>query len=342
MKTAVFSTKPYDRQFLEDANRPAGHELVFLEAKLAAPTARLAEGFPAVCAFVNDQLDDEVLSALASGGTRLITMRCSGFNNVDLRAADRLGLTVARVPAYSPHAVAEHTVGLILMLARKLHKAYNRVREGNLSLEGLLGIELASRTCGIVGTGKIGEVVARILHGFGCRLLAFDVRRNPNVEAIGVDYVPIGRLMAESDVITLHCPLVPDTYHLIGAAALTKMKDGVVLINTSRGKLIDTEAVVEALKSGRIGALGLDVYEEEADLFYEDLSSKVIQDDVFMRMLTFPNVVVTGHQAFFTDNALKTIGARTIENITAFAQDGPIPGLVTVDVACAPRESGAG
>ncbi|NQU25166.1 MAG: 2-hydroxyacid dehydrogenase [Candidatus Nealsonbacteria bacterium] len=333
MKVAIFSTKSYDRDFLLEANRGHGHELVFLEPRLAEQTCRLADEFPAVCAFVNDELDAGVLLTLSGQGTRLIAMRCSGFNNVDLRAADRLGLTVARVPAYSPRAVAEHTLGLILALSRRLHKAYNRVREGNFSLDGLLGFELGGRTAGVIGTGKIGQLVAGLLAGFGCKLLAYDVAANPEVEALGARYVPLDELFAQSDVITLHCPLVPETYHLIDDEALAKMRRGVVLINTSRGKLVDTEAVVRALKSGKIGSLGLDVYEEESDLFYEDLSDQLIQDDVFARMLTFPNVIITGHQAYFTEAAMLAIAEQTIENVTAFEQGQTPPGLITAETA---------
>ena len=329
MKIAVFSTKSYDREFLEEANRKARHELVFFEPRLTEQTCALAADFPAVCAFANDQLDAGVLLSLSKHGTRLIAMRCAGFNNVDLRAAGQLGLTVARVPAYSPHAVAEHTVGLMLTLARHLHKAYNRVREGNFSLDGLLGCELWRRTVGIVGTGKIGAVVAKILTGFECRLLAYDVAVNPAVESLGARYVPLDELLAASDVVTLHCPLTPATHHLINDESLLRMKHGVMLINTSRGKLINTTAAIRALKTGKIGALGLDVYEEEADLFYEDLSSRVMQDDVFARMLTFPNVMITGHQAFFTGNAMRAIAEETLANVTAFERNESPPGLIS-------------
>ncbi|MBN2474928.1 MAG: 2-hydroxyacid dehydrogenase [Pirellulales bacterium] len=329
MDIAVFSTKPYDRQFLEEANQQAGHRLVFFEPRLTQQTCPLADGFPAVCAFVNDELDAGVLLTLWKHGTRLIAMRCAGFNNVDLRSAGQLGLTITRVPAYSPRAVAEHTVGLILALARKLHKAYNRVREGNFALDGLLGFELNGHTAGVIGTGKIGAIAAQILAGFDCRLLAHDVAENPALQSIGGRYVTLDELFAQSDLITLHCPLVPQTFHLINDEALAKMKQGVMLINTSRGKLIDTEAVVRALKSGKIGSLGLDVYEEEADLFFEDLSNRVIQDDVFARMLTFPNVIITGHQAFFTHRALQAIAEETLANVTAFEQGQAPLGTIT-------------
>lgn len=334
MRVAFFSTKPYDEQFFVEVNRrlgPAAHELVFFEPRLQRATARLADGFAAVCAFVNDELDAGVLETLRQGGTRLLALRSAGYNHVDLAAAGRLGFQVARVPGYSPHAVAEHTVALILALARKLHKAYNRVREGNFALEGLLGIELVDRTAGVVGTGKIGALVARILSGFGCRVVAHDVRRDAALESLGVCYAALDELLRSADIVALHCPLTPQTRHLIDAAALRRMKPGAMLINTSRGGLVDTAAVVEALKSGALGALGLDVYEEEGDLFYEDLSSRVIQDDVFARMLTFPNVIITGHQAFFTEPALRAIAEQTLENISAFEQGRKPPGRVTLD-----------
>ncbi len=332
MRVAFFSTKPYDRDFFTRANRTAGHELVFFEPRLTAETCRLAEGFPAVCAFVNDVLDAGVLLFLAKHGTKLIALRSAGFNNVDLRAAEQLELTVTRVPAYSPEAVAEHTLALILALGRKLHKAYNRVREGNFALEGLLGFDLHRQTVGIVGTGKIGTCVARILRGFGSQILAYDVVKSPEVENLGVTYVPLEELFAESDIITLHCPLVPETRHLINEESIARMKRGVMLINTSRGALIDTRAAIRGLKTGKIGAMGLDVYEEEADLFYEDLSDQVIQDDVFARMLTFPNVIITAHQAFFTQGAMEAIARETLANITAFENGEVPPGLITTAV----------
>ena len=352
MRTAIFSTKTYDREFLTAANHaaanpvsgdgasanqpaatpPPQHELVFLEPRLTPETARLAEGFPAVCAFVNDQLAAPVLEALARGGTRLVALRSAGFNHCDLEAAARLKLSVVRVPAYSPYAVAEHTVGLMLALNRKYHKAYARVREGNFSLEGLLGFDLRERTVGIVGTGKIGALVARILHGFGCRLVAHDMHENPEVAALGARYVGLDELYSTADVITLHCPLTPQTHHLIDAAALTKMKRGVMLINTSRGALVDTQAAIAALKDGHIGYLGLDVYEEEGDLFFEDLSNQVIRDDIFSRLLTFPNVLVTAHQAFFTREALASIAQQTIGNLTAFERGEKLVNEVTVEL----------
>ncbi|MBZ0291440.1 MAG: 2-hydroxyacid dehydrogenase [Anaerolineae bacterium] len=332
MKVAVFSTEKYDRQFFDAANVHFGHELFYLEPHLNIHTVALAQDFPAVCAFVNDDLDAAVIEKLAKHGTRLIALRSAGFNHVDIQTAHDRGLTVVRVPAYSPYAVAEHTIGLLLTVNRKFHRAFNRVREGNFSLEGLLGFDIHGLTVGIIGTGKIGMCVASILKGFGCKLLAYDVYPNPEAAQFGMDYVSLDELFARSDIITLHCPLTPDTYHLIDQETLSKMKDGVVLLNTSRGGLINTLDVIEALKSGKVGCLGLDVYEEEADLFFEDLSSTVIQDDVFARLLTFPNVVITGHQAFFTRNALYSISETTLANITEFEQTGTSENRVTIDM----------
>ncbi len=317
MKVAVFSTKPYDRQVLEVANYDHEHDLIFFEVPLNRKTARLATGFPGVCVFVNDQLDAVTLGILASHGTKLVALRCTGFNNVDLKAATSLGMTVVRVVAYSPYSVAEFAVGLILTLNRRYHKAYNRVREGNFALEGLLGFDLRGKTVGVIGTGKIGLIFAQLMQGFGCKTLGYDLYPNPNFELAGVaKYVTLPELFAQSDIISLHCPLTPETHYLINQAAIAQMKRGVMLINTSRGGLIDTQAVIDALKSQKIGALGLDVYEQESDLFFEDLSNEIIQDDLFERLLTFPNVIVTGHQAFFTAEALRDIAETTLENIT--------------------------
>ena len=325
MKVAVFSTKPYDKTFLTIANGAYGHDLHFFEAHLNAQTAILAKGFSAVCVFVNDLLNAETLTALAKQGTHLIALRSAGFNHVDIATADALGLTVVRVPAYSPYAVAEHTVALILALNRKVHRAYARVREGNFSLDGLLGFDLYNRTVGVVGTGKIGAIVARIMSGFGCQIVAYDVMPNPECQALGATYMALPDLFALSDIITLHAPLTPETYHLVNADALDQMKSGVMLVNTSRGALIDTQAVIAALKTGKVGYLGLDVYEQEADLFFDDLSNTVIQDDIFQRLLTFPNVLITGHQAFFTGNALKNIAETTLANISDVEQGHGCP-----------------
>jgi D-lactate dehydrogenase len=325
MKVAVFSTKAYDRQFLEAANSDKQHDLVFFEPRLTRDTAILAAGFPAVCVFVHDQVDASTLEVLASHGTRLIALRCAGFNNVDLNTAADLGITVVRVPAYSPYGVAEHAVGLILSLNRKIHRAYNRVREGNFSLDRLLGFNLNGRTVGIIGTGKIGLILGQIMKGFGCHLLAYDVYHNAELEALGGKYVELPELLAKSDIISLHCPLTEETHHLIDEQAIAQMKPGMMIINTSRGALIDTEAVIEGLKSGQIGYLGVDVYEQESELFFEDLSGEIIQDDVFQHLTTFPNVLITGHQAFFTEEALRNISDTTLSNITDIEQSRPCP-----------------
>jgi D-lactate dehydrogenase len=329
MNIAVFFTKPYEEEFLRAANRAFKHKLTFLEPRLSEQTVSLAAGFPAVCVFVHDEVSARVLEILNANGTHLVALRCAGFNNVDLKTAERLNMKVVRVPAYSPYAVAEHTVGLMLTLNRKIYKSYTRVREGNFSLDGLLGFDMHQRTVGVIGTGKIGAIVARIVKGFGCHVLAYDVRRNPEVEQLGAQYVSLNELYKRSDIITLHCPLIPETYHLIGADAVRRMKPGVMLINSSRGELIDTKAVIAGLKSGKIGYLGLDVYEEEADLFFEDLSTRVIQDDVFSRLLTFPNVIITGHQAFFTREAMKNIAETTLKNIADVENGRPCPNNVT-------------
>lgn len=331
MRVAVFSTKPYDRRFLDAASAGTGHRMSYFEAHLSPATCNLAAGASAVCAFVNDNVNGEVLENLASLGIKLVALRSAGFNNVDLEAAKRLGITIARVPAYSPHAVAEHTLALILGLNRKTHRAYNRVREGNFALEGLLGFDLAGKTAGVVGTGKIGEIMCRILTGLGCKVIAQDPSPNPVCIDIGVTYVPMEDLISASDIITLHCPLTPTTHHLINNAAVDRMKKGVMLVNTSRGAVIDTQAVLQGLKEGVIGYLGLDVYEEEADLFFEDLSGRFIDDDVFARLLTFPNVLITGHQAFFTQEALANIAEATIANITSFESTGRAAHEVSVE-----------
>lgn len=328
MIVAAFSTKPYDREFLERAAAGTGIEWRWFEGRLEADTARLAEGARAVNCFVNDDLGAAVLERLHGLGVGLVTLRCAGFNQVDLAAAARLGLPVVRVPEYSPHAVAEHAVGLVLMLDRRLHKAFNRVREGNFSLDGLLGFDLHGRTVGVVGMGRIGSRFATIMLGFGCRVLAHDPRPDPAFEARGVAYVPLADLLRDSDIVSLHCPLAPATHHLIDASRIALMKRGVMLVNTSRGGLVDTRAVIAALKTGHIGHLGLDVYEEEADLFFEDKSNAVISDDVFSRLLTFPNVVVTAHQAFFTRDALEAIAAQTVRNLVHFERGEPLEAVV--------------
>ncbi|EMR03876.1 2-hydroxyacid dehydrogenase [Cesiribacter andamanensis] len=298
MNIVFFSTKAYDKEFFSRANATHGFALHFLEVPLNPTTALLAQGHEVVCVFVNDVVGAETLNVLARQGVKLLALRCAGYNNVDLKAASALGIQVVRVPAYSPHSVAEHTLALILTLNRKTHRAYNRVKEGNFSLHGLMGFDLFGKTAGLIGLGKIGLVTARILKGFGCRVLGYDIQKPQEADAIGIDFTSLEALYAQSDIISLHCPLTPDTYHLINEESIRLMKKGVMLINTSRGALIDTRAVIDGLKSEHIRYLGVDVYEEEADLFFEDLSNRVIQDDVFMRLLSFNNVLITGHQAF--------------------------------------------
>jgi D-lactate dehydrogenase len=331
MRVAVYSAKPYDVQFLTAANADGAHELVFLEPRLSVATAPLAAEADAVCAFVNDDLGEAVLEELAGLDVRHIALRSAGFNHVDLRAADRLGISVTRVPGYSPYAVAEHAVALLMALVRKTHRAYNRVREGNFSLVGLTGFDLHGKTVGVVGTGQIGTVFARIMTGFGCRVVAYDPFPSEACRELGVEYLSLEQLLAESHIVSLHLPVTPQTSHLIDADRIALMRDGVTLINTSRGALVDTLAVIEALKSGKIGLLGLDVYEEEADLFFEDLSNRVLSDDVFTRLLTFPNVIITGHQAFFTAEALENIAMTTIGNLTAAERGEPLANRVGLD-----------
>lgn len=332
MRTAVFSTKPYVKEFFTSVNKSYGHDLTFFKPNLNIETVPLVKGFDAVCIFVNDQADKYVISELARYGVRLIALRCAGFNNVDIAEAVKNKIKVVRVPAYSPYSVAEHTVALLLDLNRKIHRAYNRVREGNFLLDGLMGFDLHGKTFGIIGTGKIGAVVAKIMKGFGCEILAYDKFENDECIKLGVKYVSLNELYNSSHIISLHCPLTPETFHLINSESLNKMKDGVVLLNTSRGALINSEAVINNLKSGKIGYLGLDVYEEEADLFFEDLSSKVIQDDTFARLITFPNVIVTGHQAFFTKEALQNITDTTLQNISDEEKAGNCKNEVTLEL----------
>jgi len=330
LKVTVYSTKPYDRQFLDTAN--AGrHELRYLDCRLTVATAALAKSASAVCLFASDQANATTIMAFAHMGIRLIALRAAGFNNVDLAAAREHGIAVARVPAYSPHAVAEHTFALVLSLVRKVHRAYNRVREGNFSLDGLMGFDLVGKTIGIVGAGNIGSVVAEIASGFGCKVLAYDPVRRSECECIGVEYVGFEELLKRSDIVTLHCPLNDGTRHLIDTAAIERMKPGALLINTSRGAVVETHAVIDALKRQHLGGVAIDVYEEEDALFFEDRSDEAIMDDQFARLLTFPNVLITGHQGFFTAEALTNIAATTIANIDAFEQTGAPLHPVTIE-----------
>ena len=332
MRVAVFSSKPYDQRYLGAAAEGSDHQLDFFEAKLNCDHVPLAAGYDAVCVFVHDELNGEVLHKLAEGGTRLVVLRAAGFNNVDLEVAREVGIRVGRVPAYSPYAVAEHSAALILSLVRRTYRAYNRVRDGNFALDGLLGYDLHDRCVGVVGTGRIGTVFAKIMKGFGCRLMAYDPYPNEAMRELGARYVELPELFAESDIIALHAPLTPETHHLVNRETLELVRPGVMIVNTSRGGLIDTEAAIEALKDGRIGYLGLDVYEEEDALgFFEDLSKDIIQDDTFARLLTFPNVLITAHQAFFTEEALQNIAESTVENLTAFERDGAPVHEVSVD-----------
>lgn len=326
MKIAFFSTKSYDREFF--SRYVSTHELVYFETQLTAQTVNLAAGCAAVCVFVNDKLNKDVITELSRLGIKLIALRCAGFNNVDLEAAKANNIKVARVPAYSPHAVAEHAAALILTLNRKTHKAYNRVREGNFSLERLTGFDLFEKTIGVIGTGKIGEAFCRIMLGFGCRVLAFDLIANKELAAKGVDYLPLIDLLQQSDIISLHCPLNEQTKHIINQQTVAMMKDEVMLINTSRGGLIDTPAVIEALKTGKIGYLGLDVYEQEEKLFFNDLSENVIQDEMIIRLISFPNVLITAHQGFFTEEALTQIAKTTLGNIDDFESGKSLKNVV--------------
>lgn len=319
MRVLAYDVHSYDREFLEAANG-GRHELHFTVTQLDPRTAMLARGFPAVSIFVNDDASAETLERLAEGGTRLIAQRSTGFNNIDLAVAERLGITCMRVSAYSPHAVAEFAVSLLLTVNRRIHRAYNRTREFNFRLGGLLGRDIHGKTVGVVGTGKIGLVFATILKGFGCGLLGYDVAQNLGCVALGMRYVPLQELLAASDIVSLHAPLTPQTHHLINAESLACMKLGAILINTSRGGLIDTEALIEALRAGRLQGVGLDVYEEEEGKFFKDLSDKVMTDDTLARLMTFGNVLVTGHQAFFTEEAFRTITETTIRNITDFEE----------------------
>lgn len=321
MRVTVFSAKRYDRQFLEAANT-SGHQFVYLEPALDSGTAVLAGGSEAVCLFVNDRADAAAIRALVSQGVRLITLRCSGFNNVDLTAARGAGIEVTRVPAYSPAAVAEHSFALLLALNRKIHRAYNRVRECNFSLDGLLGFNLQGKTLGVVGLGEIGTATARIGQGFGMAVLGSDPLPSPDALSLGIPVVPLKDLLAQSDVLTLHCPLTPATRHMIDDQAIERMKTGAILINTSRGAVLDTRAVIAALKGQKLGGLGIDVYEEEASLFFEDRSDQTLADDLFARLLTFPNVLITGHQGFFTREAMTRIAEATVANLDQFCATG--------------------
>jgi D-lactate dehydrogenase len=322
MRFAVFSAHTYDKESFAAHAPQFGLEPVYFPHHLNRNTALSATGFDTVCTFVQDELDADTLATLRRVGVRCIVLRCAGFNQVDVRAALRLGIAIGRVPAYSPESVAEHAVALMLSLARRIPRAYNRVREGNFSLEGLTGMCLHGKTVGIVGLGKIGLATARILEGFGCRLLGYDLYPQDPAKMGKLTQAPLETLLRESDILSLHCPLTRETHHLIDARSLERMKRGAMIINTSRGGVIETPALIEALKAEHIGSVGLDVYEEETELFFEDLSEKVLQDGVFARLVSFPNVIVTGHQGFFTREALQAIAEVTCQNIEAFSKRG--------------------
>ncbi|ATA22179.1 D-lactate dehydrogenase [Gibbsiella quercinecans] len=328
MKLAIYSTKQYDRKYLELVNQQFGYQLEFFDFMLSPRTAKTAAGCNAVCIFVNDDGSRKVLEELAQMGIKILALRCAGFNNVDLAAASELGIKVVRVPAYSPEAVAEHAVGMMMCLNRRIHRAYQRTRDANFSLEGLIGFNMYNRTAGVIGTGKIGVAAMRILKGFGMTLLAHDPYPSEQALELGAEYVPLKTLYARSDVITLHCPLTPENHHLLNAEAFALMKKGVMIVNTSRGGLIDSSAAIEALKQQKIGALGMDVYENERDLFFEDKSNDVIQDDVFRRLSACHNVLFTGHQAFLTEEALTSIGQTTLKNIEQLSRGEPCPNLL--------------
>ncbi|MBO1924754.1 2-hydroxyacid dehydrogenase [Thiomicrorhabdus sp. 6S3-12] len=329
MKVVSFSCKIYDRQQLCRI-LPPEWESEYVEPTLDKHTVVYADGADVITAFVNDRLDLEILQILAEYGVKMIALRCAGFNNVDLVAAHDLGIKVARVPAYSPYAVAEHTVGLMLALNRKLYRAYNRVREGNFSLNGMLGFDFHGKTIGIVGAGKIGRLVGKMLKAFGCEVLVYDPYLCKECPDLGLQQVSLEEIYQRSDVISLHCPLTEETNHLVNAESIAKMKKGVMLINTGRGALMDTEALIEGLKSGRIGYLGMDVYEKEGALFFEDHSCEIIQDDAFERLLTFHNVLITGHQAYFTEEALRHIAETTRDNIQALIEGAPLENEIEV------------
>jgi D-lactate dehydrogenase len=337
---AFYDTKPYDREYMLAAAGAAGLRFGFHEFRCTSETAATAAGSVAVCGFVNDRFDRPCLAGLRAAGVRHLAMRCAGFNNVDLVAAREFSIAVTRVPEYSPHAVAEHTVALLLTLNRKIHRAYARVREQNFSLNGLIGFDLHGKTCGIVGTGRIGRITAEILRGFGMRVVAYDPFPQPAwAMAHGIDYVGLDDVLATSDVLSLHAPLTPETHHLLNAASIARLKPGAVIVNTSRGKLIDTAAAIEAIKQGHLGGLAIDVYEEEEGIFFEDLSGEILQDDELSRLLMFPNVIVTAHQAFLTREALTEIARVTVENLRRGSSGDFLPG--TVLAASSPAGSAA-
>lgn len=331
MRIAVFSSKSYDREYLDKFNIGDKHKLTYFDASLNSNTTNLTLGFEAVCVFVNDKVDKEIIGKLYENGIKIIALRCAGFNNVDIAAATERNIKVVRVPAYSPQAVAEHAVALILTLNRKTHKAYNRVRESNFSLEKLIGFNLYGKTVGVIGTGRIGSILCEIMLGFGCKVIAYDLNESSNLRGKGVEYKPLDEVINNSDIISLHCPLTPETHHLINSSMFSKMKKGTMLINTSRGAVIKTADAIEALKSEKLGYLGIDVYEQEENLFFKDLSESIIQDDLILRLMSFPNVLITSHQGFFTKEALDQIAITTLNNISNFESGLPLENEVTIE-----------
>lgn len=319
MKVAVFSTKSYDREYLDRFNNNR-HELSYFETGLNANTTNLTLEYEAVCIFVNDKIDRETLEQLAKNGIKIIALRCAGFNNVDLLAAEDNGVQVVRVPAYSPHAVAEHAVALILTLSRKTHKAYNRIREGNFSLEKLIGFNLFEKTVGVVGTGQIGSIFCEHMLGFGCKVLAYDLHESDELKRKGVQFCSFDELVRQSHIISLNCPLTPETHHLIDRDVFSKIREGAMIINTGRGAVIKTSDAIEALRSGKLGYLGMDVYEQEENLFFRDLSESIIPDEQILQLITFPNVLITSHQGFFTHEALEEIATTTLQNLSDFEE----------------------
>ena len=328
MKIAVFSTKSYDKVYFEKNQGKHKHTFTYFETALNVDTTNLAMGYEGICVFVNDKIDKETIENLSKNGVKLIALRCAGFNNVDLKAAQEKNIKVVRVPAYSPQAVAEHAVAIILTLNRKTHKVYNRVRESNFSLENLTGFNLHGKTVGVIGTGQIGVAFCKIMIGFGCKIIAYDIQKSEDIISQGVEYQKLNEVLKNSDIISLHCPLTSKTNHIFNKSTFSKMKDGVMLINTSRGALIKTKDAVEALKNGKIGYLGIDVYEQEEHLFFEDLSESIIQDDLIQRLISFPNVLITPHQGFFTEEALTQIAVTTLKNISDFEEGKDLPNEV--------------
>ena len=318
MKIAFFSTKSFDQDYFEKFNQHYHFDLTFFETSLNSTTAKLTDGFDAVCVFVNDTVDDDTLKILANNGVGLIALRCAGYNNVDIKSAKKHNIKVVRVPAYSPAAVAEHAIALILTLNRKTHKAYNRVREGNFSLTNLIGFNLSNKTVGVIGTGQIGATFCKIIKGFNSKIVAFDIHEDKTLKDMGISYLSLNEVFEKADIISLHCPLNEHTQHLINKDSIAKMKEGVMVINTSRGALINTADVIDGLINKKIGYLGIDVYEQEENLFFEDFSEHIIQDEFILRLMSFPNVLITSHQAFFTKEAMAEITTTTFDNIKAF------------------------